>query len=61
MFSFPQQHAPTSGASTSSHEILSVKEWPDLEIGVWGRSRSLKMVLFDRQCTIFHWSAIVTI
>jgi len=23
-------------------EIFSVKEWPDLKIWVWGRSRSLK-------------------
>jgi len=42
-------------------EIFCVKEWPDLEIWVWGRSRSLKMVLFDRPCTTFYWSAMVTI
>jgi len=29
-------------------EILSVKEWPDLEIWVWGPSRSLRMARFDR-------------
>ena len=29
-------------------EILSVKEWPDLAIWVWGRSRSLKIARFDR-------------
>jgi len=29
-------------------EIFSVKEWPDLEICVWGPSKSLKMALFDR-------------
>jgi len=28
-------------------EIFSVKEWPDVEIWVWGRSRSMKMVPFD--------------
>jgi len=28
-------------------EIFSVKEWPDLEIWVWGPSRSLKMAWFD--------------
>jgi len=42
-------------------EIFSVKEWPDLEISVWGRSRSLKMVPFDKRYTSFYWSAIVTI
>jgi len=42
-------------------EIFSVKEWPDLEIWVCGRSRSLKTVPFDRQCMTFYWSAIVTI
>jgi len=31
-------------------EIFSVKEWHDLEIWVWGPSRSLKMARFDRQC-----------
>ena len=39
--------------------IFSVKEWPDLEIWVWGRSRSYKMARFDRPCTTFYWSAIV--
>ena len=29
-------------------ELFSVKEWPDLEIWVCGRSRSLKMARFDR-------------
>ena len=29
-------------------ETFSVKEWPDLKIWVWGRSRSLKMARFDR-------------
>jgi len=42
-------------------EILSVKEWPDLEIWVWGRSRSFKMARFNRPCMTFYWSAIVTI
>ena len=42
-------------------EIFSIKEWPDLEIWVWGRSRSFKMARFDRPCTTFYWSAIVTI
>jgi len=34
--------------SLAISEILSVKEWPDLEIWVWGCSRSLKMAQFDR-------------
>jgi len=25
--------------------IFSVKEWPNIELSVWGRSRSLKMTL----------------
>jgi len=41
--------------------INAIKELPDLEIWVWGRSRSLKMARFDRPCTTFYWSAIVTI
>jgi len=28
-------------------EIFIVNEWPDLEIWVWGTSRSLKMARFD--------------
>ena len=42
-------------------EIFSVKEWRDLENQVRGRSRSLKMVQFDRPCATFYWSAIVNI
>jgi len=42
-------------------EIFSVKEWPDLEIWVWGRSKSLKMARFDRPCMTVYRSAIVTI
>jgi len=42
-------------------EIFSVEKWPDLEIWVWDRSRSLKMARFDRPSTTFYWSAIVTI
>jgi len=38
-------------------EIFSVNEWCDLENEGRGRSRSLKMVPFDRSCTTF-WSAI---
>jgi len=28
-------------------EMFSIKEWPDLEIWVWGRSRSLNMAQCD--------------
>ena len=42
-------------------EILSVEEWRDLENQVRGRSRSLKMAMFDRLYATFYWSAIVTI
>ena len=42
-------------------DIFSVKEWRDLENHVRGRSRSLKMVPFDRPYATFYWSAIVNI
>ena len=41
--------------------IFSVKECRDLETGGRGRSRSLKMVPYDRSYTTLYWSAIVTI
>jgi len=50
--------------SLAISEILNVTEWPeppDLEIWIWSRSRSLKIVPFDRLYTTFYWSAIVTI
>jgi len=50
----------TMVVSLAISEILSVKEWPDLEIWVWGCSRSLKMARFDRPCMTFYF-AIVTI
>ena len=37
-------------------EIFSVKEWPHLEIWVWGPSMSLRMTRFT-----FYLSAVVTI
>ena len=42
-------------------EILSIKEWRNNETGGRGRSKSLKMVSFDRLYTTFYWSAIVSI
>jgi len=32
----------TMAVSLAISEIFSVKEWPDLEIWVWGRSKTLK-------------------
>jgi len=46
----------TVAVSVAVCEIFSVKEWRDLENQVRGRSRSLKMVLFDRQHATFNWS-----
>jgi len=51
----------TMAVSLAMSEISSVKEWTDLEIWVWGHSRSLNMKRFSRPCTTFCWSAIVTI
>jgi len=44
----------TMAISLAILEIFSVKEWPDLEIWVWGCSRSLKMARFDRPCMTFY-------
>ena len=44
----------TMAVSATILEILSVKEWPDLEICVWGPSRSLRMVRFNRPCMTFY-------
>jgi len=50
----------TMVVSLAISEIFSVKEWPDLEILVWGRSRSLKMVQFDRPRMTLYWSATLS-
>jgi len=42
-------------------EIFSVKQWRDLGNQVRGRSRSLKMVQFDRPYVTVYSSAIVNI
>ena len=44
----------TMAVSVAILEIFNVKEWPDLEIWVWGPSKSLKMARFDRPCMIFY-------
>ena len=51
----------TVAISVAVCEIFSVNEWRDLENQVRGRSRSLKMVPFDRPHVTFCWSAIVNI
>jgi len=51
----------TMAVSVAVCEIFSVKEWRDLENQVRGRSRSSKMVPFDRPYATFYWSAIVNI
>jgi len=42
-------------------EIFSVKQWRDFGNQVRGRSRSLKIVPFDRPYATFYWSAIANI
>ena len=51
----------TMAVSLAISEIRSVKELPDLEIWVWGHSRSLNMARFEKPCMTFYKSAIVTI
>ena len=51
----------TVAISVAVCETFSIKEWRDLENQVRGRSRSLKMVPFDRPHATFYWSAIVNI
>ena len=51
----------TMAVSLTVCEILSVKEWRDLEKQVRGRSKSLKMAPFDRPYATFYSSAIVNI
>jgi len=43
----PFESLGTMAVSLAISKIFSVKEWPDLEIWVWDRSRSLKMVPFE--------------
>jgi len=51
----------TMAESLATSEIFNVKEWSDLKIWVWGRSRSSKMAWFDSPCMTFYGFAIVTI
>jgi len=52
----------TMALSLAISEIFNVKEWLDLEIWVWDRSWSLKIVRFDRPCmTFFPFSSYLTL
>jgi len=51
----------TMTVSVAISEIFTVKEYPDLEMWVWDRSRSLKMAQFDIPCMTLYCFAIVTI
>ena len=51
----------TMAVSVAICEMFSVEEWRDHKNQVRGRSRSLKMALFDRPHATFYWSAIVNI
>jgi len=51
----------TMAVSVAVCEILSIKEWRDLENQVRDRSRSLKMAPFDRPYVTFYLSAIANI
>ena len=44
----------TMAVSAAVLEIFSVKEWPDLEVWVWGPSGSLKKARFHRPCMTFY-------
>jgi len=44
----------TMAVSAAISDIFSVKEWSDLEMWVWGPSRSLRMARFDRPCMTFY-------
>jgi len=44
----------TMVVSAAISEIFSVKKWPNLEMWVWGCSRSLKMARFDRPHMTFY-------
>ena len=57
----PQLFFPRTAPALAISQIFSIKEWPDLEIWVWGRSSSFKMARFDSPRTTFYWFTIVTI
>jgi len=51
----------TMAVSVAVCEIFSVKKWRELENQVRGRSKSLKMVQFDRPHATFYLLAIANI
>jgi len=51
----------TMAVSVAVCEIFSVKELRDLKNYARGRSRSFKMVPFDRPYAIFYWSGVVNL
>ena len=61
MVSYLHFVATIMAVSLAVCEILSVKEWRDLENLVRSGSRSLETAPFDRSHTTFYWSAIVNI
>jgi len=42
-------------------EIFIVQKCRDLEMGVKGHSRSLRVVSFDRLCMVSYWCSSVTL
>jgi len=57
---FKPKYLPRKAAgAVAVCEIFSVKEWRDLDNQLRGRSRLLKMALFDRPYATFYWLAIV--
>jgi len=44
----------TMAVSAAILDIFNVKEWPDLEIWVWGLSRSSRIVRFNKPCMTFY-------
>jgi len=44
----------TMAISLAISAIFSIKEWPALEIWVWGPSRSFKMAQFDKPYMTFY-------
>ena len=42
-------------------EIFNVEKYRDLEIGVKGHSRSMKVVPFDRACMDSYYCSVVTL
>ena len=51
----------TKAASLAVYENIQRQKWRDLELGVSGCSRSLKMAPFDRPYATSYWLAIVSI